>query len=381
MPDEDATRSNRRSFLRVAGTAGVAGVAGCLSSDNGDGGDGGDGSGGDGGGGDGDSTSGDGGGGDGGTTTIRYAGISGAELNDLMAMFHQAPYIKENVFEHNGEAYEFEMVEVQSTPVAVSTLGSQEADAGLLAYSSLASAIQEEAIPSGPRVVAPLTYDGPRYADTYDSKSGSDITEIGDLAGNSLGVNGIGSAIDIAARVVLTRNGIDLNNVQFREVSFGAMPTTLEEGRIDVGTFIQPFYQMNKDDLQVVFDTTEAFGNFLKIFMTVRQKFLSQNEEAVRKWLEDYWAGMEWWKDPANEEKRLDIAEQVLGLPRDLLAELVQTEQGYYHGEDGLRIDPNWIQKPIDGMQEVGYLDSRIDMKEYVDNSYLPEGANQEPDI
>ncbi|NHN42903.1 ABC transporter substrate-binding protein [Halorubellus sp. JP-L1] len=382
MPDRASSRPSRRTFLRVAGTAGVVGAAGCLNGGNGgDGGDGGDGDGGGGDGGDG----GDGGGGDGGdggeTPTIRYASISGAELNDLMAMFHKSSHIPENVFEQNGEAYEFELVDVQSTPVVVSTLGAKEADAGLLAYSSVANAIQQGTISSGPSIVAPLTYDGPRYADTYNSVSGSDVTEIADIEGGSLGVNGIGSAIDIAARVVFTRNDISLSNVNFREVSFGAMPSTLSEGRVDVGTFIQPFYEMNRDDVQTVFDTTDAFGSFLKIFLTVRNEFLDANEDAVRAWLDDFWKGIQWWIDDANSEQRLDIAEEVVGLPRPVLEELVQTEKGYYHGEDGLRINPEWLQKPVDGMAEVGFLDSEIDMGEYVDNSYLPEDANQEPDI
>ncbi|USZ73640.1 ABC transporter substrate-binding protein [Natronosalvus halobius] len=287
----------------------------------------------------------------------------------------------DNVLENVGEEYEFEFVDVQSTPVVINSLGSDSADVGLLAYSSLANAIQNEMIPGGQSVIAPLTYDGPRYADTYNSTSGSSITDINGLDGNTLGVNGVGSAIDIAARVVLTRNDIDLDNVEFREVSFGAMPSTLSEGRVDVGTFIQPFFEMNSDDLQTVFDTTDAFGSFLKIFVTARDDFIDENDDAIRAFLGDLWTGIEWWKDDDNSETRLDIAEEVVELPRDLLEALVQTDRGYYHGEDGLAIDPEWLQKPIDGMAEVGFLDEEIDMSEYVDNSYLPEEANTEPTI
>lgn len=355
MADKSRRVNSRRSFLQAAGVTGLAGFAGCLN----------------------------GGvlGGGGETPTIRYAGISGAELNDLMAMFHQSDHVPENVMEHVGDEYEFEFVDVQSTPVVVNTLGSDEADAGLLAYSSLANAIQGDAIESGASVVAPLTYDGPRYADTYNSQAGSDVTEIGDIAGGSLGVNGVGSAIDIAARVVLNRNDVNVDDVEFREVSFGAMPTTLSEGRVDVGTFIQPFYEMNKDDVQTVFDTTDAFESFLKIFMTVRDDFLESNDDAVTYWLEDFWAGLEWWKDDANSEKRIDIAESVVGLPRPVLEALVQTDKGYYHGEDGLDIDTQWLQRPIDGMHEVGFLDSEIDVSEYVDTSYLPDEAASKPPL
>jgi len=350
MQESYTSDRSRRSFLKAAGAASAIGLAGCSG----------------------------GGGGDS-VPTIRYAGITGTELNDLMAMFQQSSYMTENVLENRGEEYEFEFVDVQSTPVVVSTLGSGDADAGLLAYSSLANAIQNEAISGGQSVVAPLTYDGPRYADTYNSTADSEITAVGDIEGNSLGVNGVGSAIDIAARVMLTRNDISLDDVEFREVSFGAMPSTLSEGRVDVGTFIQPFFEMNRDSIQTVFDTTDAFGSFLKIFLTVRDDYLSESPDGIRAWLEDFWTGMEWWTDDSNSEQRLDIAEEVVGLPRPLLESLVQTERGYYHGEDGFSIDPQWLQKPVDGMSEVGFLDDELDMSEYVDNSYLPEAANTEP--
>ncbi|GAA0253158.1 hypothetical protein GCM10009000_082090 [Halobacterium noricense] len=335
--------------------AGISGIAGCLNN--------------------GSSGSGNG------TPTIRYAGISGAELNDLMAMFHQSDHIPGNVMEHVGDKYEFKFVDVQSTPVVVNTLGSDEADAGLLAYSSLANAIQGNTIESGVSILAPLTYDGPRYADTFNSTVDSDITEVGDIANGAFGVNGVGSAIDIAARVILTRNGVDLNTVEFRELSFGAMPTTLSEGRVDVGSFIQPFYEMNKNDLQTVFDTTDAFDSFLKIFMTVRNDFLESNSNAIEYWLEDFWTGMQWWKDDGNSEKRLDIAEEVVDLPRDILKQLVQTDMGYYHGEDGLDIDAEWLQRPVDGMHEIGFLDSKIDVSKHIDTSYLPDEAATKPSI
>lgn len=344
---------SRRSVLSLTGASTIAGLAGCVGgSGNGNG-----------------------------LPTIRYCGVTGAALNDLMTMFHASEYVPENVMEHVGEEYEVDFIDVQSTPVVVNSLGGNEADAGLLAYSSLANMIQQDAVPGGVTVTAPLTYDGVRYADTYCTQPGSSIAEPADMAGNALGVNGVGSAIDIAARYVLLQNDVSLEDVEFREVEFGAMHTMLTEGGVDAGTYIQPFYTMNEDDLEVVFDTTDAFGSFLKIFIGFRNDFLEDNQELVEYLYEDFWQGIQWWQNDDNSETRLDIAEEVVGLPREVLEQLVQTEQGYYHGEDGLRIDPERLQAPIDGMYEVGQLDDEIDVGEYVDNSYLPEDANVEPEF
>lgn len=345
--------SSRRNFLAIAGSSTVASLAGCVGG-NGNGN---------------------------GLPTIRYVGISGAALNDLMTMFHASDYVPENVMEHVGEEYQFEFIDVQSTAVTVNTLGADEADAGLLAYSSYANMVQEDVIPEGVAITAPLTYDGVRYADTYCTQPGSDITEPSDLEGNALGINGVGSAIDIAARYVFIENDVDLDDIEFREVEFGAMHTTLAEGGVDAGTYIQPFYAMEEDDLEIVFDTTDAFGSFLKIFIGIRNDFLEDNQELVEYMFEDFWQGIEWWRDDENSDTRLEIAEQVTGLPGDVLEGIVQTDQGYYHGEDGLRIDPETLQVAVDGMYEVGQLDEQIDVGQYVDNSYLPDDANVEPDL
>lgn len=354
-----STNSNRRRFLSTTGAVAVGALAGCVGSETGTNG----------------TTESDG------PTTIRYAGIPKTQLNDLMLLFHQSTHIRENVLEHVGEAYEVEIVTAQGTPMVVSTLGAKEADAGILAYSSLANAIANETISGGGTIVAPLTYDGPRYQDSYAVPSGSDVSSITDLAGKSLAVNAIGSAIDIAARVAFRENDVNTESVDFRELSFGAIPSALKEQKVAAGTFIQPFYQMNRTDLKPVFNTRDAFGSFLKIFITMRNSFLDDHPEAVQAWLDDFWTGIQWWRDDANAEKRLDVAEEVIELPRDLLEQLVQTDQGYYHGEDGLGIDPKWVQQPVDGMHRVGYLDSKIDMSQHIDSSYLPKEANKQPTI
>jgi ABC-type nitrate/sulfonate/bicarbonate transport system substrate-binding protein len=345
------TGANRRTFIKAAGAVSAVGLAGCLGGSGAEEG------------------------------TIRYSGVSGAELNDLLAMFHQSEYMPENVLENLGDGYEFEFIDQQATPGVIRSLGGGEADAGLIAYSSMANAIAEDVVPSGLTVIAPLTYDGPRYADVYATTPDSDIESVDDLAGSTFGVNGVGSAIDIAARVHLTENDIDPDDLSFQEVSFGAMPSTLTEGQIDTGTFIQPFFQTEQDNLKPVFNTRDVFGSFLKIFVVVRDEFLENNESTVESMLDDFWQGVQWWQDDGNSEQRLDIAEQVVGLPRGLLEALVQTDQGYYHGEDGLRIDSETIQVPIDGMQQVGFLEQDINIADYVDNSYLPDAADTEPDL
>lgn len=210
----------RRRILKTSGSALVAGgLVGCMGDDGG-----GDGSGGDGGGG-------DGGGGE--TSIIRYSFVSGSELIDNTGMFYQSEFIRENVLKNVGDAYEIEMNTAQGTPVVVSSLGAQEADAGTLAYSSLANASINETISGGSTVVAPYKWQTDRTSDGVYAHVDADIPSEEDLEGASIAVPAIGSASDLGMRAALASVGLDPEeDVDIREIEFGAMPTALEEGRV-----------------------------------------------------------------------------------------------------------------------------------------------------
>jgi len=368
-------RWQRRQILRTSGVALAAGgLAGCVGNQNGgDGDDGGDG-------GDGTETETEGDGGDGGETpTIRYSYVSGSELIDNVAMFHQSEHIRENVLENVGDSYEIDMQSAQGTPVVVSSLGAQEADAGILAYSSLANAAINETIPSGGNVVAPFKWQTSRTPDGVYARADSDIESGEDLEGASIAVPAIGSASDLGMRAALASVGLDPEqDVDIREVSFGAMPTALRENRVQAAGMIQPFIYIMGDEIERVFEPTAGVGEHLVVFATVRNQFANDNPEAVRGWLEDFWLGLQWWTNPDNREQAVDIATEVIDVDRSLMDALVQTDRGYYQGEDGLGIGEACLQNPFDMMNDIGFIDADLSASDFVDNSYLPDDATDE---
>lgn len=352
----------RRKILQTSGAAlATGGLAACLGNE-GDGGDTDTGTGEDGGGGE--------------AARIRYAYVSGSELIDNVAMFHQSDYIRNNVMKNLGDSYEVELKKAQGTPVVVSTLGSKGADAGILAYSSLANAAINETIPSGGKVVAPFKWQQSTTPDGVYARTDSDIESGEDLKGKSIAVPAIGSASDLGMRAALSTVGLDPEkDVDIREVSFGAMPTALKENRVQAAGMIQPFIYTMGDKIKRVFEPTAGVGTHLVVFATVRNQFANDNPEAVRGWLEDFWLGLQWWTNPDNRKKAVDIATEVIGVDRPLMDALVQTDRGYYQGEDGLGIGETCLQNPFDMMNDIGFIDADLSASDYVDNSYLPEEA------
>lgn len=320
-------------------------------------------------------------GGDGELPRVRHASV--VPLTEHDALLFQSDFLREEVMPHVDEEYVAEWTQIFGTPLIADALGAQEQDIGVLAFSSMANAIEREAIPEGFTAVAGTVWGGwtrtpPRYSNHYSSLAGSDVSEIQDLEGRSLAINAVGAAVDLIARIALSDAGLDpVNDLDIREVGFGAIPEALREERVDCGVLLQPFhYQMDQqNEIQTVFSSEDAVENYQYLVYVARNGFLEENTELVEMWLEDYWEALKWWSAPANRSDMLDIAAEIMGIDRPTAADIVQTELDYYHGERGLSVDIQGLREPVERMVEFGFLDEMVDLEAHVDDSYLPEGA------
>lgn len=344
------TRLSRRDALKLSGTAVATGVlAGCSS---------------------------DQGGGE--TPTIRYSLVSGTETIDVTGMFYQSETMREDVLENVGDSYELEIINAQGTPGVVSAMGADESDAGVLAYSSLANAIENDTIPNGASVVAPYKWQTERTPDGVYARADTGIESGEDLEGTEIAVPAVGTASDLLLRAALANTaGLDPEeDVTIREVQFGAMPSALEEDRVQAASMIQPFIYLMGDSIRPVFEPTSGFGRHLVVFAAAKNDFAEVNGDAMRGWIEDLWTGLQWWTDDANREQAVDIATEVIGLDREVMDALVQTDRGYYQGEDGLGIDSACLQTGFDVMQDIGFLEESLTAEDHLDNSFLPDEAS-----
>lgn len=343
---------NRRDFLKASGGlfAGTA-LAGCLGGPSGETG----------------------------PTTIRYGFISGTQLIDFNGMFTQSDHIRENVLENFGEDYELELTTAQGTPLVASGMGAGEMDAGILANSSLANAVISETVPSGVSIVAPSKWQLPTTPDGIYARSDTGIETGQDLEGKSIATPAKGSASDIQLRAALVNvAGLDPEeDVDIREIGFGAMPSALQEDRVQAASIIQPFIHMMGDALTRVFESAAGIGTHLVVFYVTRNDFKDENPAAVDAWMEDLWTGIQWWTNRANRQQAIDIATEVIGLDRSIMEALVQTTAGYYHGEDGLRMNGQCLQRGFDVMRDMGFIQEDLTAEDYIDNSFLPADADE----
>lgn len=308
---------------------------------------------------------------------IRYATGGGTAPTEMQVAIFSEP-MQQSVLQHYGKDYTLSLIKTKGTPEAQTLLVAGQADMGTLAFSTIATTVAKNAVPGGISIIAGQFVDGQPGSGTmgYLVLAESGITSAADLKGRTLGVNAVGSGLDMILRGYLRQHGLDpLTDVQIVEIGFGAMGAALREGRIDLGTFVQPFQavEMDKGGVAPLFLTTDVVKPYAPIATVARSNFLQQHPEAVRAFLADWVRGLSWLMDAKNRDEAIKIMSDISKTPTETLA-LFYGKAGvdYYRDPRGC---PNAeaLQVGIDAMIEQGLLDQRVDVTPLVDTSYLPQ--------
>src|SRR5262245_14251556 len=127
------------------------------------------------------------------------------------------------------------------------------------------------------------------------------------------------------------------------------MAAAIREKRVDCGVLVIPFLavESRKSDLRTLFTGGDAFGPSSVIFQVARTEFLNQNADAVRGFLADYVAGLNWYYDKANRDKAIELVAAFTKSPKEVLDSYFPTDSDHYRDPNG-REQAIAIQKAID---------------------------------
>lgn len=288
--------------------------------------------------------------------------------------------VKPELMRNNGKTYVFEPVRFQGTPPMITALATGELDIADFAYSSLALAIQNAGM-NDLKVIADESRDG--YADYYSApyfvlKDGP-IKEIKDLKGKSVASVGAGSAVDIALRAMLRKNGLeDKRDYNVVEAGFPNMAAMLTSKKVDLISSVLPFSL--DPELQKVarplFTIKDAIGPAQLVVWAAREPFLTKNRAAVLDFLEDSIRVQQWLVDPKNRDEVLQLAGKVANQPPERLSSWLFTKGDNYR-DPNLVPDIKALQANIDVQSELGFLKGKIDISKYVDLSLVQEAAKR----
>jgi sulfonate transport system substrate-binding protein len=283
-----------------------------------------------------------------------------------------------SILKHKGKSYDIDLVRFQGTPPMITALATGEIDIALLAYSSLALAIQNANL-ADLRVIADEAQEGVDgyYTSPFLVRKDSPINTVEELKGKVLASVGAGAAVDIAMRAMLKKHGLqDKRDYSAVEVGFPNMQAMLADKKADLVSVVLPF-SINPDLVSIsrpLFTVKDAIGRSEFIVWAARDGFLQKNKQAMNDFMEDSVRSLHYLMDPKNRDQLMEIAARVSKLPASAFSGWMYTNKDLYRDPDMIP-DIDALQRSIDVQQDLGFLKAKMDIKPYTDLSFVKEGA------
>jgi NitT/TauT family transport system substrate-binding protein len=285
-----------------------------------------------------------------------------------------------SILKHKGKSYDIDLVRFQGTPPMITALATNEVDIALLAYSSLALAIQNANL-QDLRVIADEAQEGVDgyYTSPFLVLKDSPINKVEDLKGKVAATVGAGAAVDIAMRAMLKKHGLDdKRDYSVVEGAFPNMRALLADKKADLISAVLPF-SINPELVAIsrtLFTVKDAIGRSEFIIWAARDGFLKTNKAAMTDFMEDSVRSLHYLMDPKNRDQLMDIAARVSKLPASAFSGWMYTNKDLYR-DPNLIPDIDALQRSIDIQQDLGFLKAKMDIKPYTDLSYVTEGAKR----
>jgi NitT/TauT family transport system substrate-binding protein len=286
---------------------------------------------------------------------------------------------KKDLAKHLGKSYTLEPVRFAGTPPMMTAIANGELEVSNLAYSTFPLAVQNARI-DDLRVIASEFEDGVDgyHTNSFSVLADSSIKNVEDLKGKVVAANVVGSAVDIAARAMLLKHGLeDKRDYTVVEAPFPTMKAMLIEKKADLIPTVPPFEfdpELKKNS-RVLFTSKDALGVSQFIVWTARQSFIDKHRAAMVDFMEDMIQIERWYLDPKNHDEVAKIASKITKAPPERFGWLF-TKQDYYRDPNMLP-DLDALQSNITLTHKLGFIKAPLDVKKYSDLSVAKEAAQR----
>lgn len=279
---------------------------------------------------------------------------------------------KPEILKHYGKSYTVVPTYIRATSIAMQGMASGDFDVSYLSFTALASTILNGGLDI--KVISDIAswgshgYQGPEMV----VKSDSGINSIKDLKGKILALTAKGTGFHYALLANLRKAGLKTGDYTIVEVGITAMDSALREGRVNLITTAPPFLYVSekKGGVKRLFKPEDAMGDVQSLVLVASSSFLKKNPDAVTDFMEDYIIGLRWFLDPKNHDEAVKITAAFTKRPAQIYQGYAFTKKDFYRSPTATP-DIKALQSNIDLMQKLGVIKQKVDVKPYVDLTYL----------
>jgi len=188
---------------------------------------------------------------------------------------------KKDLMTHLGKSYALETTRYTGTPLMVTALANGELDVANLTFSAIGLAVQNAGL-DDLRIISDEFQDGvgDYYSQEFFVLKDGPVQKVQDLKGKILATNALGSAVDIAMKAMLRKNGMeDRRDYTVVEAQFPAMRALLAEKKADLVPGVLPFAldpELRKIS-RTLFLQKEAIGTTQMAVYAARKGFIEKN--------------------------------------------------------------------------------------------------------
>src|SRR5260221_6623337 len=212
---------------------------------------------------------------------------------------------------NQGKKYQLKQILFQANPERFQAYLAGELDAGtapgLAVIFARAQGVDMKIVASISQEAAGKQY----FTTAYMVKDDGPIKTTQDLKGGTVGVVGYKTATDLWARAGLLNAGlVPDKDAKVFSLGFPAMGESVRTGKIQAGTFVEPFYsaEMAKGGLRKLFTARDAIGYDPELLDTwFSEKFLKAHPDLVPPFRADYVAATK-YQPPNTDPAKHDLS-------------------------------------------------------------------------
>lgn len=274
---------------------------------------------------------------------------------------------------NQGKKYTLKQILFQANPDRFQAYIAGELDAGTAPGAAGVGFVRAQGVDM--KIVASICQEAAGkqwFSTTYMVKADGPVKSARDLKGGTVGVVGYKTATDLWARAGLLNAGlVPDKDAKVFSLGFPAMGDSVRTGKIQAGTFVEPFYsaEVAKGGLRKLFTAVEAVGydhELLDIWFG--EKFLKAHPDVVRAFLADYVAVTKYYLANTDQAKR-DLHKA--GFVRTPLE--IYLKNADWKRDPDAKVNVESLKKLTAFMKDkLGWLDKPVDVEQMVDQSYLP---------